>query len=261
MTAVDRETMAEGSKTKAREIVRLAAVGDVHCTKTMRGALQPLFLQISESADVLLFCGDLTNTGSPEEAYILARELSTSIRIPVLAVLGNHDYESGKQDEVTQILSDVGVTMLDGDGHEICGIGFAGVKGFGGGFGERALQAWGEDTVKAFVREAVNESLKLESALARLRTDQRIALLHYSPIQGTVEGEPHDIFPFLGSSRLEEPLNRYSVSAVFHCHAHHGSPEGHTVTGIPVYNVAMPLLQQSFPDRPPFRLIEIQLSS
>lgn len=261
MTAVDRETMTEGSKTKARESVRLAAVGDVHCTKMMQGTLQPLFSQIGESANVLLFCGDLTNTGSPEEAYILARELSTSIRIPVLAVLGNHDYESGKQDEINRILSDTGVIVLDGDSHEIYGIGFAGVKGFGGGFGERALQAWGEDAVKNFVREAVDESLKLESALARLRTDQRIVLLHYSPIQSTVEGEPTDIFPFLGSSRLEEPINRYSASAVFHCHAHHGSPEGHTVTGIPVYNVAMPLLQRSFPDRPPFRLMEIRLSS
>ena len=240
----------------AKEKLRLAAVGDIHCTKTSQGTLQPLFEQIADSADVLLLCGDLTDYGLPEEAHILTKELS-SAKIPTLAVFGNHDYESGKQDEVRQILTDAGVILLDGEAHEIHGVGFAGVKGFAGGFGRRALGAWGEETIKRLVHETVEEALKLEAALAKLQTAQRVAVLHYAPIQATVEGEPPEIFPFLGSSRLEEPLNRYSVTAVFHGHAHYGSPEGRTLGDIPVYNVAMPLLKRTFPDHPPFRMLEI----
>jgi len=146
--------------------------------------------------------------------------------------------------------------MLDGDSTEILGIGFAGVKGFAGGFGRRALGPWGEDIIKKFVHEAVDEALKLESALARLRNDQRIAILHYSPIQATVEGEPLEIFPFLGCSRLEEPLGRYPVTAVFHGHAHHGQPEGFTTKNVPVYNVSMSLMRRLYPERP-FRVIEV----
>jgi len=237
--------------------VRLAAVGDVHCTKHSQGALQPIFAAVSEQADILALCGDLCDYGLPEEAHILVRELS-SVRVPIVAVLGNHDFESGQQDEVKRILCEAGVHVLDGDSVEVHGIGFAGVKGFGGGFGPRALGPWGEESIKAFVREAIDEALKLESALARIRTPSRIALLHYSPIQATVEGEPCEIFPFLGSSRLEEPLNRYPVTAVFHGHAHHGSPEGRTQNDIPVYNVSIPLLRRTYPDRPPFRVLEIK---
>ena len=162
------------------------------------------------------------------------------MKIPILAVLGNHDYESGNAEEVKKILTEARVRVLDGDAVEIHGVGFAGVKGFGGGFGRRTLEPWGEDATKAFVQEAVSEALKLESALARLRTPQRVAVLHYAPIEATVEGEPREIFPFLGSSRLEEPLNRYGVTVAFHGHAHRGAPEGRTSAGIPVYNVAMP---------------------
>lgn len=244
----------------AKDKVRLAAVGDIHCSKTSQGTLQPLFEQITESADVLLLCGDLTDYGLPEEAHILTKELSTA-RIPTLAVFGNHDYESGKQGEVRQILSDAGVIVLDGEACEIQGVGFAGVKGFAGGFGRGALGPWGEETIKRFVHEAVDEALKLESALARLQTAQCVALLHYSPIQTTVEGEPPEIFPFLGSSRLEEPLNRYPVTAVFHGHAHSGTPEGRTSSNIPVYNVSMPLLKRIKPDQPPFRMLEISIAA
>ncbi len=240
-----------------RATVRLAAIGDIHYTRVSHGTLQPLCSQITESADVLLLCGDIIDYGSPEEACLFAKELTTAVKIPILAVLGNHEYESGKQDEVQLIFTDAGILVLDGEAHEVHGIGFAGVKGFAGGFGEHALQAWGEETLKRVVHEAVNESLKLESALAKLRTAHRIAILHYSPVQATVEGEPIEIFAFLGSSRLEEPLNRYPVTVVFHGHAHRGSPEGQTRAGAPVYNVAMPLLQRAFPDRPPFRLVEI----
>jgi hypothetical protein len=137
------------------------------------------------------------------------------------------------------------------------GIGIAGVKGFGGGFGQRALGPWGETIIKQFVREAVDEALKLEAALARLRTSQLVALLHYSPIQRTVEGEPLEIYPFLGSSRLEEPIGRYPVSIVIHGHAHRGFPEGQTKMGVPVYNVALPLLTRTFTDRLPFRVFEL----
>jgi Icc-related predicted phosphoesterase len=181
------------------------------------------------------------------------------VRIPVVAVLGNHDIESGRESDVRQIICDAGVTMLDGDACELQGIGIAGIKGFGGGFGVRALGPWGETIIKQFVREAVDEALKLEAALARLRTAHLIALLHYSPIQKTVEGEPLEIYPFLGSSRLEEPIGRYPVSLVVHGHAHRGYPEGTTKTGVPVYNVSMPLLARTFTDRLPFRVFEVQV--
>ena len=242
------------------DLLRVAAVGDVHCTKTSEGALQPLFAQMAECADVIALCGDLVDYGLPDEAHVLARELGGVIKgnVPVVAVLGNHDFEGGQPEAVKQILCDAGITMLDGDAVEIKGVGFAGTKGFCGGFGRRALEPWGEPAIKAFVREALDEALKLESALARLRATNRIALLHYSPIQATVEGEPLEIYPFLGSSRLEEPLNRYQVDAVVHGHAHHGSPEGHTSAQIPVYNVSMPLLKRHFPDRPAFRILELE---
>ena len=153
----------------AETVVRVAALADLHCTKTSQGAFQPLFARITESADLLLLAGDLTDYGLPEEARVLAKEL-TALRIPVAAVLGNHDVESGKADEVAKILVEAGLHVLDGDACELLGIGIAGVKGFGGGFGKRALGPWGETIIKQFVREAVDEALKLEAALARLRT-------------------------------------------------------------------------------------------
>jgi Icc-related predicted phosphoesterase len=240
--------------------LRIAAIGDLHVSKTSQGTFQPLFAQISTAADVLLLCGDFTDYGLPDEARVLARELGAAMKIPVIAVLGNHDYEGGKAVEIRQILADAGVTVLDGEATEVQGVGFAGVKGFAGGFGRGALGPWGEQAIKAFVQEAVDEALKLEAALARLRTQQRIALLHYSPIRATVEGEPPEIFAFLGSSRLEEPINRYRVSAVFHGHAHRGSLEGRTSTGVPVHNVAMPLLARTNPNRPPFLVVEVPLN-
>lgn len=237
--------------------VRLAAMSDIHMGKTGQGVLASVFAQVSERADVLVMCGDLTDYGLPEEARVLAREIATALRVPCVTVLGNHDFEAGKQDEVRQILTDGGVTVLDGDSCEVHGVGFAGVKGFCGGFGRGALGPWGEEIIKIFVREAVNEAFKLESALARLRSPHRVAVLHYSPIRATVEGEPLEIFPYLGSSRLEEPLTRYPVTAVLHGHAHNGCLEGRTSSGTPVYNVAMPLLKKCWPEQPPFRLIEV----
>lgn len=242
-----------------KETVRVAAIGDLHYGKNaVPGALQPLFTQITAEADILVLCGDLTDYGLPEEAKLLARELTSSLKIPTVAVLGNHDFESGQQAELCKIFGDVGVTMLDGDTTEVHGIGFAGVKGFAGGFGRRALGPWGEDIIKKFVHEAVDEALKLESALARLRNKRLIAVLHYSPVQDTVEGEPCEIYPFLGCSRLEEPIGRFPVSAVFHGHAHHGRPEGRTSKNVPVFNVSMSLMREAFPDRP-FRLFEVDM--
>lgn len=241
----------------SKDIVRLAALGDLHYGRTSTpGSLQPLFSQINESADVLALCGDLTDYGLAEEARAFVKELQPAVKIPIVAVLGNHDFESNQQSEIAQILKDAGVTVLDGETTEIHGIGFAGIKGFAGGFGRRALGPWGEDIIKKFVREAVDEALKLESALARLRNEHLVVLLHYSPIQGTVEGEPCDIYPFLGCSRLEDPITRFPVSAVFHGHAHHGAPEGRTRTNVPVYNVSASLMREVFPERP-FRLVEI----
>jgi Icc-related predicted phosphoesterase len=243
-----------------KTVVRIAAIGDLHYSRTAtQGSLQALFTQITDSADVLVLAGDLTDYGLAEEARALAREITTAVKIPCVSVLGNHDFESGQQDEIRRILLDAGVTTLDGDTTEIHGIGFAGVKGFAGGFGRRALGPWGEDIIKKFVREAVDEALKLESALARLRNNQLVAVLHYAPIQETVEGEPREIFPFLGCSRLEEPLTRYPVSVVFHGHAHHGRAEGRTRTNVPVFNVSIGLMRDVAPERP-FRLFEIALA-
>lgn len=242
------------------DVVRVAAVGDLHCGKASQGAFQQLFTRMAEAADVVAVCGDLTDYGLPEEARVLAREVSV-LKLPIVAVFGNHDYESGHAEEVCSILADAGVRILDGDGVEIRGVGFAGVKGFAGGFGDRALQSWGEPVLKQFVREAVDEALKLEAALARLRTPRRIAVLHYSPIRATVDTEPAEILPFLGSSRLEDPINRYSATLVVHGHAHHGAPEGRTTTGVPVYNVSIPVLRAAFPEQPTFRMFEIPVTS
>jgi Icc-related predicted phosphoesterase len=237
--------------------VTLAAIGDLHCARSSQGKLQPAFSGLAGRADVLLLCGDLTDSGAPEEARILAGELRGTAGIPKLAVLGNHDFEAGLQEEIRQILRDAGVTVLDGDAVEVSGVGFVGVKGFGGGFGRRMLEPWGEPAVKGFVREGVNESLKLESGLARLRADVRCVILHYAPVESTIVGESLDIYPFLGCGRLEEPINRHGVTAVFHGHAHYGQPEGRTREGVPVYNVAAPLLRRLHPDEPPFRLLTI----
>lgn len=238
------------------EIRRIAAVGDLHVTKESAGVFRPVFAQLEGKADVLLLCGDLTDYGLPDEAHVLVKELSV-LKIPILAVLGNHDFESGHQDKVVEILQEGGVKVLDGDSHVIDGLGFAGIKGFAGGFGRGTLGPWGESAIKSFVKEALDEALKLESALARLRTERRIALLHYSPVRDTVQGEPEEIYPFLGCSRLEEPLERYPVNLAFHGHAHRGALQGKTRVGTPVFNVAMPLLRRAYDAEVPIRIIDI----
>jgi len=239
-------------------VFRIAAVADLHVAEH---APEPVgaVLRAAADADALLLCGDLTDHGHPAEARTLARALA-GFRIPTLAVLGNHDYEHDCGAQIAEILGDAGVTMLDGTVCEVRGVGFAGVKGFGGGFGRRSLAPWGEPIIKQFVQATLEEALKLEVALTRLRTPVRIVLLHYAPIAATVEGEPREIFPFLGSTRLEEPLDRYRVTAVFHGHAHHGAVEGRTKSDIPVYNVSAPLLRTCQPDSPAVKIVEIPLA-
>ena len=243
-----------------RTHLRIAALGDLHVSKNSQGIFQPLFAQISDAADVLLLCGDFTDYGLPDEARVLVRELTAALKIPVVAVLGNNDYEGGK-------VTGHGGQWLAGVKKAKPGIYLPARPEAGQEFSQERAPGVAEDrstilavgAIKAFVQEAVDEALKLESALARLRTQKRVALLHYSPIRATVEGEPPEIFAYLGSSRLEEPINRYRVSVVFHGHAHRGSLEGRTSTGVPVHNVSMPLLQRTNPNRPPFLIVEVPL--
>ncbi len=239
--------------------LRVAAVSDLHYTRQSKGTRQALFSEASEAADVLLLCGDLTDYGLPEEARVLCEDLRAHVKIPVLAVLGNHDFESGTPGAVRAVMEEGGVTVLDGESVELKGVGFAGARGFAGGFGECALSSWGEPVIKQFVQAAIDEALKLEAALSRLHTEHRVVLLHYAPIRATVQGEAPEVFPFLGSSRLEETLNRYGADVVFHGHAHAGSPEGATEHDIPVYNVSLPVLEKAYPERPPFRIFKVPL--
>lgn len=238
---------------------RIAAMADVHVKEGDKGRWTDFFKEVSIKADVLIVAGDLTDTGDEMEAQVLADELK-ACTLPVIAVLGNHDYEKGRHKLIRQILLKEGVHILDGEAVIIGDVGFAGVKGFGGGFDKHMLSFFGEGAMKAFVQEAVDEALHLDRALSRLDAEQRdikkIAVMHYSPIKETVVGEPEPIYPFLGCSRLAEPLNRHKVVAAFHGHAHTGSLEGHTTDGVPVYNVAIPILQKSG-NRWPFYLLEV----
>jgi Icc-related predicted phosphoesterase len=241
--------------------IRIAAIGDLHCRKTSSGQISPLLSRVNDTADVLLLCGDLVDHGLEEEARILAKELAV-VRVPMIGVLGNHDFQASADASVTRVLGEAGVQMLDGDAVEVCGVGFAGTKGFLGGYGRATLGPWGEPAIKHFVQEAIDEALKLEAALGRLRTTKRIAIMHYSPVRDTCVGEPMEIYAYLGCGRLEEPLHTYPVDAVFHGHAHHGSPEGRTSNGTPVYNVALPLLRgrlapDAAKDVPVFRIVEL----
>jgi Icc-related predicted phosphoesterase len=236
--------------------VRIAAVGDLHVRKTSAGQIAPLLSHVNDMADVLLLCGDLADHGLEEEARVLAKELAL-VRIPMIGVLGNHDYQSNAVDAVTRILADAGVQLLDGDAVEVLGVGFAGTKGFVGGYGRGTLGPWGEPAIKHFVQEAIDEALKLEAALGRLRTEKRVAIMHYAPVRETCVGEPVEIYAYLGCGRLEEPLHTYPVDVVFHGHAHHGTPEGRTQNGIPVYNVALPLLRATLTNAAPIRIVQV----
>jgi Icc-related predicted phosphoesterase len=235
--------------------LRVAAIGDLHVQEDSVAPYRELFTEISSHADVLLLCGDLTNFGKTSEAEILAEDIK-SCAIPVLGVLGNHDYECGQPEVVCEILHAAGMVVLDEQAHEIDGVGFAGVKGFLGGFGRGELAPFGEPIIKAFVDEAMKEARKLENALRTLRTERSVAVLHYSPVTDTLQGEPEEIFQYLGAQRLAEPIDRFEhVKAVVHGHAHHGTYEGRTPLGKPVYNVAQFVVKPLFGR--PYALIEV----
>ena len=231
-----------------KKIARIAAVGDLHVRETDKGKWVEYFKEISRQADVLIICGDLTDTGDEVEAQVLAEELN-ACTVPVVAVLGNHDHEKGRHKLIRQVMQNVNVHILDGEAVILGGVGFAGVKGFGGGFDNYMLSMFGEGAMKTFVQEAVDEALHLERALARLDSEHenihKIPILHYAPIKNTVVGEPEQIYPFLGSSRLSEPLDRRKVTAAFHGHAHIGELQGETAHGVQVFNVAMPILEKA----------------
>ncbi len=240
---------------RTTDTITVAAIGDLHVTDEDHGRYRELFEEISEVADVLALCGDLTNFGKGSEAEILAEDL-LGCTIPAVAVLGNHDYECGDPDNVSRILREAGVTMLGEQAVVLKGVGFAGVKGFLGGFGRGELGAFGEDAVKAFVDEAISEARTLENALRSLRTERTVAVLHYAPIVETVEGEPLEIFPYLGSSRLADAVDRFdNVKAVVHGHAHRGTYQGATPRGVPVYNCAQFVVREVC--NRPYALLEI----
>jgi Icc-related predicted phosphoesterase len=234
---------------------RLAAVADLHCRADQHGRFRELVRAVNGEAEGLVLAGDLTDHGTIAEAETLAEALAL-LRVPCAAVLGNHDFEANQVRDLVRILGEAKVEVLDGDHAVFDGrLGIAGVKGFGGGFEKGMLQAFGEPIVKAFVQEGVNEGLKLEAALAQLDTPKKVVVMHYAPIVNTTEGEDPEIRAYLGTTRLSVPVEAFGALAVFHGHSHHGAPEGRTPKGIPVYNVAMPLLKKVYDQR--FRVVEL----
>ena len=226
--------------------MRIAATADLHFVPQRQSTLHDQLQKVRDEADVFVVAGDLTNYGQPAEMEPLLN-IMVRTRVPTIVVLGNHDYESGREDELINMLTAGGVKVLDGTAYERDGVGFAGTKGFVGGFGRGVLTAFGEPAIKTFVRASIDESLKLERGLSQLRSAKRVVVLHYSPIAATVLGEAPEIFPFMGTSRLAEIIDRQGADLVVHGHAHHGALEGRTTAGIPVYNVAITLLQAQQP--------------
>src|SRR6201982_1335038 len=228
--------------------MRIAATADLHFAPANQVVLRDQLSRARDDADVLVLAGDLTNYGQPAEMEPLLNTL-VRLRVPTIAVLGNHDYESGKEHELMRMMTAEGIKVLDGSAYERDGVGFAGTKGFVGGFGRGVLTAFGEAEIKNFVRASIDETMKLERGISQLRAPKRVVVVHYSPIAETVEGEAPEIFPFLGTSRLAEVIDRHGADLVLHGHAHHGRLDGHTRGGVPVHNVAISLLQGQNPSR------------
>jgi len=235
--------------------MKIAAIADLHFSPQSYDRIREPMQRVRDDAEVLVLAGDLTNFGRPEEMESLLNAL-VRLRIPIVAVLGNHDYESGKQDELIKMMTAEGIKVLDGTGYERDGVGFAGTKGFLGGFGRGMLTAFGEPEVKQFVQASLDETMKLERALTQLRAEKRVVVVHYAPICETVRGEPEQIYAYLGSSRLGEVIDRHGVNLVLHGHAHHGTPDGKTTGGIPVHNVAVAVNQARDPAQV-YRVFEI----
>ena len=235
--------------------MRIAATADIHFSPQSYDRIREPMQHVRDEADLLVIAGDLTNYGKPDEIESLLNAL-LRLRVPVVAVLGNHDYESGRHDELIRLMAAEGIKVLDGTAYERDGVGFAGTKGFPGGFGRGVLTAFGEPEVKAFVQAALDETMKLERALMQLRAEKRVVVTHYAPVVDTVRGEPEQIFPYLGSSRLSEVIDRHGAVLALHGHAHHGCADGHTTGGVPVHNVALSLLQRGEPARA-FRVFDV----
>jgi len=234
--------------------VRIAATGDLHYYTGAPEVWRPIFREIEHQADVLVVAGDLTNVGLPEEANLLVDELD-GFSLPVIVVLGNHDHEAGEVDIITAILRDAGIHVLDGTSVEMGEVSFVGTKGFCGGFDRHGVQPFGEDMLKDFIQTTIDEANMLEHAAARLRGQRKVALLHYAPIRTTLKGESEELYPFLGTSRLEEALDRHGVKVIIHGHAHYGTPEGYTRGGAAVYNVTRNVLETYF--NRAYRVIEV----
>lgn len=230
-------------------MIRVAAIADVHAGPDSAGELSKHWSHLDEKADVLLLAGDLTRIGDPAEATVLVKELA-ACSLPKVAVLGNHDYHLDREREIVEILEEASVIVLEGTtttievGDETLGI--AGTKGFGGGFSGACATEFGEPEMKAFVGYTRDAAARLGEALASLSTDVRIALLHYSPVEATLAGEPLEIFPFLGSYLLAQAVDEAGADLVLHGHAHAGSEKGMTPGGIPVRNVALPVIRHAY---------------
>lgn len=230
-------------------MIRIAAFGDCHMGTDSAGTLRPALERVAERADVLLVAGDLTRHGTIEEAVVFAGEVG-DLGVPVLAVLGNHDHNCEQQDGITTVLTDRGIRVLEGTGTviEVDGqrLGVAGTKGFGGGFAGACGSDYGEREMKAFVQHTKALAARLRDALAGLDVDRRVALLHFSPVEATLRGERLEIYPFLGSYLLGEAIDEAGADLALHGHAHRGSENGVTPGGVPVRNVAQPVIRRAY---------------
>lgn len=230
-------------------MIRVAAVGDIHLGLDSAGTYAPHLESLSDRADIFLIAGDLTKHGDPEEAGVLASELR-DVDVPIVCVLGNHDYHSDSEDLVRKVLEEAGVTVLEGEQatFEINGrtVGVGGTKGFGGGFPGASASDFGEPEMKAFVGHSRKLAVSLETALAEIEADVKIALTHFSPVEATLQGERLEIWPFLGSYFLAEAIDRTGVHLALHGHAHVGAEKGRTPGGVPVRNVAQPVIQHAY---------------
>jgi uncharacterized protein len=235
--------------------LRVAAAADIHAREDDAGRLHALVRDVAQDADVLVLGGDLTDLGRLEQAEVLL-EAFDDCSIPVIATLGNHDYESGNAEEISRLLAESRVHLLDRSSVVIDGVGFSGVKGFGGGFDGTLINSFGEGIFKAFVSEGILESEALKNELRELGTERRVAVLHYAPIRETVEGEPPEIYAFLGTSRLGAALDEGGAAVAFHGHAHNGAFKGETPGGVPVFNVSLPVLEQEGLEKP-YHVVEV----
>ncbi len=230
-------------------MIRIAAVGDIHYDRRSSGRISKYLTGLEQHADMLLLAGDLTQIGTVEEISVLANDLAEA-PVPVVTVYGNHDYQSNQQEQLTEILTRAGVNVLEGKSLTLQigsqSVGIMGLKGFGGGFVGACGSDFGEPEMKAFIRFTKSQAELLRTGLLNLKTDYKIALTHYSPVEETLLGEKKEIYPFLGSYLLAEAIDEGGADIAFHGHAHHGLEKGLTPGGVPVRNVALPVIRHAF---------------